>query len=79
MDDVRSKAHEVVTELVGHAVRDSEPLVSAGLIDSLNVVKLIVKLEEKLHVSIPAQNLQPDDFDSVDLIVETVSRVATPK
>ena len=43
-----------------------------GLIDSLSVLKLIALLEKKLHVTIPPETLQPEDFDDLDLIVETV-------
>jgi hypothetical protein len=35
-------------------------------------------LEKKLNVSIPSETLQPEDFDDLDLIVETVARVARP-
>ena len=73
---VRSLVRDVVTEMVGHRVQDSEPIVSSGLIDSLTVVKLITQLEQKLNVAIPPVNLQPDDFDNVDLILDTLERVA---
>jgi acyl carrier protein len=73
---MRTTVRETVAEMVGHAVRDCDPIVSSGLVDSLSVVKLITRLEQKLNVSIPPANLQPDDFDSVDLIVETLEREA---
>jgi acyl carrier protein len=72
---VRTAVREVVAEMIGHRVQDSEPLVSSGLVDSLSVVKLIMRLEKKLNVSIPPANLQPDDFDNVDLIISTLERV----
>ena len=75
-DVVRSIVREGVAEMVGHRVQDSEPIVSSGLLDSLSVVKLIIRLEQKLNVAIPPTNLQPDDFDNVDLIVETLERGA---
>jgi acyl carrier protein len=73
---VRIAVREVVAETIGHRVQDSEPLVSSGLVDSLSVVKLITRLEKKLNVTIPPANLQPDDFDNVDLIVSTLERVS---
>ena len=33
--------------------------------------------QKKLDIAIPTDNLQPDDFESVDLIVDTVKRVAS--
>jgi acyl carrier protein len=73
---VRSLVRDVVTEMVGRRVQDSEPIVSSGLIDSLTVVQLITQLEQKLNIAIPPVNLQPDDFDNVDLILDTLQRVA---
>jgi acyl carrier protein len=75
-NDVRAGVREVLAEMVGHRVKDSESIVSSGLIDSLAVVKLISLLEEKLKIKIPPGNLQPDDFDSVDVIIQTLEREA---
>jgi acyl carrier protein len=76
---IRSAAREVVANMVRSAVSDSEPLISSGLIDSLSILKLISSLEKKLEIAIPTDNLQPDDFESVDLIVDTVQRVAAER
>ncbi len=72
---VLKAAREAASETARRAVKDDEPLVSSGLIDSLSILKLISRLEQKLGVSIPTEIVQPDDFDSVDLIVETIQRV----
>ena len=72
----RPLVRDVVTEIVGRRVQDSEPIVSSGLVDSLTVLQLIVQLKGKLNVAIPPANLQPDDFDSVDMILDTLQRVA---
>jgi acyl carrier protein len=75
-NDVRAAVREVLAEMVGHRVQDAESVVSSGLIDSLSVVKLISRLEQKLNVKISPTHLQPDDFDSVDVILETLEREA---
>ena len=75
---IRSAASEAASQLIGRPLRPGQRLVSSGLIDSLSVLKLIGLLEEKLHIAIPPETLQPEDFDDVDLIVETVERVAKP-
>jgi acyl carrier protein len=72
---MRNGVREAVVEVVGRQVKDSEAIVSSGLVDSLSVVKLILRLEQKLNVKIPRANLQPDDFDSVDQIIDTLERV----
>ena len=79
MDDdskVRQAARETVAEIAKRSVRDDECIVSTGLIDSLSVLKLVTILERKLGISIPKDRVQPEDFDSVDIIVETIDRVA---
>lgn len=75
---IRNAAREAASEIARRPVREGQRLVSSGLIDSLSVLKLISLLERKLRISIPPQTLQPEDFDDVDLIVETIERVAKP-
>jgi acyl carrier protein len=75
---IRNAAIEAATQLVGRPIKEGQHLVTSGLIDSLSVLKLIGLLEKKLRVLIPPETLQPEDFDDVNLIVETVERVAKP-
>jgi acyl carrier protein len=75
---IKEAAREVASQLAGRQIKDNHRLISSGLIDSLAILKLIAQLEKKLGISIPTENLQPDDFDNLDLIVETVERVAQP-
>jgi acyl carrier protein len=76
---IRNAAQEAASKIAGRPIKEGQALVTSGLIDSLSVLKLISLLETKLHVSIPPETLQPEDFDNVDLIVETIERVAQPK
>lgn len=71
---IRSAAREIVASMAGSAVSDSEAIISSGLIDSLSILKLISRMEKKLDIAIPTDNLQPDDFESVDWIVKTVPK-----
>jgi acyl carrier protein len=66
----------VASSIAGRPVKEGQRLVSSGLIDSLSILRLIAQLEKKLNVSIPTETLQPEDFDDLSLIVETVERVA---
>jgi acyl carrier protein len=75
---IRNAATETASQLIGRNLKPGQRLVTSGLIDSLSVLKLIGLLEKKLHIVIPPETLQPEDFDDVDLIVETVERVAKP-
>jgi acyl carrier protein len=72
---VKDAAAAAVQQLIGRPPRKGDRLISAGIIDSLSVLKLIALLEDRLSISIPPDNLQPEDFDTLDLIAETVRRV----
>jgi acyl carrier protein len=72
---IRIAARAAIKEIARRSVRDDESVISSGLVDSLSVLKLIAALEQALSVRIPTTQLQPDDFDSVDVIVKTIERV----
>jgi acyl carrier protein len=77
-DQVRAAAHSTVLEMTGKKVKDGDYLISSGLIDSLSLLRLIGSLEKKLSVTIPPDDLQPDDFETIDIITDSVIRVARP-
>jgi acyl carrier protein len=74
IDAVRVAAREAVSELVGERIEDDRALISSGLIDSLSVLTLISKIEKKLSLRLATGSLQPDDFDNIELITDTVIR-----
>jgi acyl carrier protein len=74
-DSVKAAARQVIAELTRRSVADDYCIVSSGLIDSLSVLKLISALEKKLAIRIPMENVQPEDFDSVEVIQETLARI----
>lgn len=51
------------------------PLVSSGLIDSMALVDLLLKLEDLTHMRIPAGKVQPKDLDTVAKMFATAQRV----
>jgi acyl carrier protein len=75
---IRAAARECAAKVVRRPIKDDERLVSSGLIDSLSVLRLISLMEKKLGILIPPDTLQPEDFDDVEIIVETIQRVAKP-
>ena len=78
-ESIRCAAREAASAIARRPIKEGQRLVTSGLIDSLSVLKLISLLETKLNISIPPETLQPEDFDDIDLIVETVERVAKPR
>jgi acyl carrier protein len=72
---IRNAAREVTSQIAGRPIKEGQRLVTSGLIDSLSILRLISLLEKRLNIRIPPETLQPEDFDDLDLIVQTVQRV----
>jgi acyl carrier protein len=60
-------------------IEESTPLVSSGLIDSMALVDLLIKLEDLTHMRIPAGKVQPKDMDTVAKMFATAQRVGRPR
>lgn len=54
-------------------------LVSSGLIDSMALVDLLLKLEDITHMRIPPGKVQPKDMDTIALMFATAQRVGKPR
>jgi acyl carrier protein len=60
-------------------IDEGTPLVSSGLIDSMELVDLLLKLEDLTHMRIPAGKVQPKDMDTVTKMFATAQRVGKPR
>ncbi len=60
-------------------IDENTPLVSSGLIDSMALVDLLLKLEDVTHMRIPPGKVQPKDMDSVAKMFATAQRVGKPR
>ena len=58
---------------------ENTPLVSSGLIDSMSLIDLLVKLEDLTHMRIPAGKVQPKDLDTVAKMFATAQLVGKPR
>ncbi|HEX7494111.1 MAG TPA: phosphopantetheine-binding protein [Bacteroidales bacterium] len=50
------------------------PLISSGYVDSFSMVSLLVFIENKFKIKIPAAKATPEAFDSVNNIVALVNQ-----
>ena len=60
-------------------IDENTPLVSSGLIDSLALVDILMKLEDVTNKRISAGKVQPKDMDTVRLMFDTAARVGKPR
>lgn len=63
----------------GVTIDENTPLVSSGLLDSMALVDLLLKLEDITHMRIPAGKVQPKDMNTVALMFATAQRVGKPR
>ncbi len=63
----------------GIVLDEDTPLVSSGLIDSMALVDLLLKLEDLTHMRIPAGKVLPKDLDTVAKMFATAQRVGKPR
>ena len=56
------------------ALQGSSSLIEAGLIDSTGVLELVGFLEEEFDIRIQDDDLTPENFDSVDNILQYLER-----
>lgn len=63
----------------GLVIDENTPLVSSGLIDSMSLVDLLLKLEDLTNMRIPPGKVRPKDMDTVALMFATAQRVGRPR
>ena len=63
----------------GATIDENSPLVSSGLVDSLALADLLMKLEDLTRTRIPPGMVKPKDLDTVTLMFETAKRVGKPR
>ncbi len=82
---VTAEAQQMIEHIIqiirkpGVEINENTPLVSSGLIDSMALVDLLLKLEDLTHLRIPPGKVQPKDMDTVSLMFATAQRVGRPR
>jgi len=60
-------SHELVDK-PGFSLKNDTPLLESGILNSLSLLKLVVFLEKQFGVVVPADELVPDNFKTIDVI-----------
>lgn len=60
-------------------IDEKTPLVSSGLVDSLALVDILLKLEELTDTRIPIGKIQAKDLDTVETMFSSALRVGKPR
>jgi acyl carrier protein len=70
--------HEVIRRPDVRITKDT-PLVSSGLIDSMALVNILLKLEDITQMRIPTGKVQAKNMDTVNLMIATAQRLGRPR
>ena len=60
---------------VNPKIKDGVNLITEGLIDSFEVVNIVMELEEEFNVEIDAEEVVAENFETVDAIIALLERV----
>ncbi len=66
--------NEITGELVDAPLAHDEDLLAADLIDSLGITELVSFLERSYGITVADEDLNPDNFRSVEAIAAFVAR-----
>lgn len=73
---MRDTIIDILSEIVEDVDFDTcTTLIDDGLLSSLDVIQLIGALNDEFDISIPATEIIPDNFNSVDAICAMVKRL----
>lgn len=56
-------------------LKPEDSLLSKGLLDSMSILKTVTFCEEQFGITIPDEDVLPDNFESVKAIAQLVERV----
>jgi acyl carrier protein len=71
---VREHISENILFSQSYPYADEDSLLENGIIDSMNVMELVVFLEETMGIQVEDHEIVPDNFDSVSCLAEFVQR-----
>lgn len=71
------KLYQILSELVpGADFRNNKRLVDDKVLTSLNLLKLVAKLNEAYDIKITAMHLMPENFNSAEAIYALIEKIS---
>lgn len=63
-----------ILKTVNPAIKEGTKLIAEGLVDSFEVVNIVMELEEAFDIEIDAEDVVAENFQTVDTIVALVEK-----
>ena len=67
---------DILADIVDDDVESCTTLIDDGVLSSLDIIQLSGALNDEFDISIPATEIIPQNFNSVDAMVAMVERLA---
>jgi len=77
--EIKNKIKEYIAKNLlfsndGYGFADDASFLEEGIVDSQGVMELVMFVEEQFKVSVEDEDITPDNFDSVSLLVDYIHR-----
>ncbi|MBQ8617987.1 MAG: acyl carrier protein [Clostridia bacterium] len=73
---MKDRILDILSDIVDDDVESCTTLIDDGVLSSLDIIQLIGALNDEFDISIPATEIIPQNFNSVDAMVAMVARLA---
>ncbi len=80
-DDIKEKLYAYFSQECGinkESIEANQPIFSTGLLDSIELIKLISFIDKEIGVTINPLDIGFDEFDTIDRIVANIENAAAP-
>lgn len=72
-------ANNILFSAKGYPYSDDASLLNEGIVDSMNVLELVMFVEQNFSMKVDDQDIVPDNFDSINKLATFVySKVGEP-
>lgn len=75
MDELKVFIQNEVMNLSFVKVGFDDSIIKSKLLDSISIVDLLVSIEDEIGKKIPQYLIKEDNFDTINIIIETLSKL----
>ncbi len=75
---MKEKIKEIIEEVTGEQVEDATNLIGEGILDSFDIISLVLELEEAFSVKIEVGELEEDNFKDLLSIEKLINSLKWP-